>query len=1171
MTIRFTLLCLTIMLGTSSLVGQVKDPLQLAQLHIQKHLKELKLEESDIKDAIVSDIVVSKHNKLTHLYLQQAYEGIAVHNAIMNINIMEDGEILSLGNRFESQLSARINTTTPGISMEEALMAFMRQFQIADDAAIRMVEQISAHEAIFDHIGLALEPIRVKLAYQPTNDRSIRLAWNVDFYQLDGQHWWNARVDAQNGHVLNYFDQVVQCEFDVTHDNCTTHGTHAAPALRANTTTTNSLNMVDGSIYNVFPLPVESPNHGDRALVENPADPTASPYGWHDTNAEEGPEYTITRGNNVHAYHDIFDLNQSVGGEPDGGEALNFDFELDLSLGRPYTQLDPATTNLFYWNNVMHDMWYHYGFDEASGNFQVNNYGNGGAGGDHVRAEALDGSGTNNANMATPPDGQNPRMQMYLWGGQLPNVSSGNAMLNVTSPEGVAGSYDFAQAGFGGDLPANGEVLTGQVVLADDGVGEGADACEALVNGAEISGNIAMIDRGSCEFGFKCLAAEEEGAIAVIVCNNVNDGVIQMGAGAVGNQVTIPAIMVSLQDCNTIKMGLPELTVEITAPEFVVPNPGPTGRDSDFDNGVIIHEYTHGISIRLTGGPSQSGCLTNFEQAGEGWSDWFALVMTATAEQTADQGRGIGTYASGQGPNGGGIRTYPYSRDLNTNLHTYADINSESVPHGVGSVFCVTIWDLYWNLIDEYGFDEDFYFGNGGNNIAMQLVLDGLKLQPCNPNFLEARDAILAADMANYDGANQCIIWETFARRGIGFSAEEGGGEAFDIAPACSLVFTTSKTGVEEADAGSIIDYTLNVTNGRLEGINNGIVEDQLPEGTTLVEGSASCDVTVDGQQLTFNVGSLESGESTTCTYQVQLPEFPASYVSFQDGVEGGPQNWTFQNPTGPASWEVTFGNTNSGTFGFRARNIEESSDQILLLSDPITLEGENPALGFWHYYDTEAAWDGGVVEISTDGSTWVDLGDKIIQNPYDGPVNDNPASPISGRPAFHGKSDGWIQTVIDLTDYAGTAFQVRFRFATDGAVGGDGWYIDDFRFFGNFHAITNVACTEANEEGDILCSEVTTIVFGNPVDNSTTEVGQAEQLRVFPNPNNGTFTVQLSSSVPKAAQLRVMSIDGRLLSNWETDAFLNREIDLSTYGAGVYLVQLITDKGITNRKVVVK
>ena len=72
-------------------------------------------------------------------------------------------------------------------------------------------------------------------------------------------------------------------------------------------------------------------------------------------------------------------------------------------------------SNLYFTNNRIHDILYRYGFDEAAGNFQVNNYGNGGLGNDAVNAEAQDGGGTNNANFATPPDGQEPRMQMYVW------------------------------------------------------------------------------------------------------------------------------------------------------------------------------------------------------------------------------------------------------------------------------------------------------------------------------------------------------------------------------------------------------------------------------------------------------------------------------------------------------------------------------------------------------------------------------------------------------------------------------------------------------------------------------------------------------------------------------------------------------------------------------------
>ena len=97
--------------------------------------------------------------------------------------------------------------------------------------------------------------------------------------------------------------------------------------------------------------------------------------------------------------------------------------------------------NLFYLNNVVHDILYGHGFNEAAGNFQVDNFGRGGKGGDPVQAEAQDGGDTDNANFATPPDGRKPRMQMYLFTG------AGSTLEVVVSPSGP--SYNAAGAAFG--------------------------------------------------------------------------------------------------------------------------------------------------------------------------------------------------------------------------------------------------------------------------------------------------------------------------------------------------------------------------------------------------------------------------------------------------------------------------------------------------------------------------------------------------------------------------------------------------------------------------------------------------------------------------------------------------------------------------------------------------
>jgi hypothetical protein len=209
----------------------------------------------------------------------------------------------------------------------------------------------------------------------------------------------------------------------------------------------------------------------------------------------------------------------------------------------------------------------------------------------------------------------------------------------------------------------------------------------------------------------------------------------------------------------------------------------------EFDNGVMAHEYGHGISNRLTGGPSNSNCLTNQEQAGEGWSDFFALVTTDRLGTTdATSNRGIGTFVNNQDTSALGIRTFKYSRDMKVNPVTYNGIKTQAIPHGIGFVFCSMLYDIYLDMIDAYGFDKDIYNGKGGNNKALQLVMIGLKLQPCSPGFVDARNAIIAADSILNNKANYELLWKAFARRGLGASADQkssnsrsDGIQAFDI------------------------------------------------------------------------------------------------------------------------------------------------------------------------------------------------------------------------------------------------------------------------------------------------------------------------------------------------------------------------------------------------------
>jgi hypothetical protein len=166
--------------------------------------------------------------------------------------------------------------------------------------------------------------------------------------------------------------------------------------------------------YNIFP---NNPGVTPQTIVSGPSSGNLeSPSGWVFSNT--------TTGNNVDAYLDRDNNNApDVNGRPVSSTSTQ-DFVTTANLSDSPTTADNqkvAVQNLFYLNNVIHDKLYKHGFTETAGNFQEDNFGKGGAGSDSVSAEAQDGGGTNNANFATPADGSNPKMQMYLWTNATPN------------------------------------------------------------------------------------------------------------------------------------------------------------------------------------------------------------------------------------------------------------------------------------------------------------------------------------------------------------------------------------------------------------------------------------------------------------------------------------------------------------------------------------------------------------------------------------------------------------------------------------------------------------------------------------------------------------------------------------------------------------------------------
>ncbi|QRV93971.1 extracellular metalloproteinase MEP [Ceratobasidium sp. AG-Ba] len=382
------------------------------------------------------------------------------------------------------------------------------------------------------------------------------------------QEWYEAFVDATSGEIVNV------------------------------------VSFVADASYRVIPFTSQDPRDGFQ-LLTNPHDTTSSPNGWHQYGTTTT---TTTSGNNVIAYKS----SSSTGTTAQSSATNNYDYTFN-SAGTPAANKNPATVNAFYVGNMMHDLFYRYGFTETAYNFQRNNNGKGGAQNDHVLISVQDSSGSNNANFATPADGQSGQMRMFTW--------------TYTSPN----------------------------------------------------------------------------------------------------------------------------------------------RDGALENDIVVHEYTHGITNRLTGGGT-GRCLQTTEAGGmgEGWSDAVAdwTEQTSAAKAAADFTLGSYVYTRN-------IRDYPYSTSKTTNPLTYGSLRTRTEVHDAGEVWA-TIWhEIYAGLVAKLGFstDKNNAAGTAGNIVALHLLVDALQLQPCNPTFISARNAIIQADANRYAGANKCTLWAAFAKRGLGNGA----------------------------------------------------------------------------------------------------------------------------------------------------------------------------------------------------------------------------------------------------------------------------------------------------------------------------------------------------------------------------------------------------------------
>ncbi|ORX33984.1 putative extracellular elastinolytic metallo proteinase precursor [Kockovaella imperatae] len=689
---------------------------------------------------IRKDSYTDARTGVTHIYAKQLIDGLEVSDGDINLNIDRYGNIISWGNSFHpgtkaqtspsgetcammnDQLDAyrseagenawglvksaaqvllpslgrhhhtvdpRIQANIQHVSHHIEALCDQPQKEVLTpvDALIALLPRISASSSssvdfaddlvatpehsfapkpapaepptqIISGSGLAKAGIKshvpARLMYTQVTDGAPRSVWKLEV-ELES-NWYEAYVDVQTGELLRIVDWAK--DYSWTSDGPAPSKEHKQKPLPA------PPKKLEPYTYQVFPWGINDPTSGNLSIVTKPWDTTASPAGWHEFPSASNPwagskipgmnttgnttHFYTTAGNNVIAHEDWEGQNNYLLNYRPINESLTFVYDYGEPDGlAPREYIDFVITQLFYTSNMYHDLTYRLGFDELAGNFQAHNFGKGGNGGDPVIANAQDGSGMNNANFMTPPDGTSGRMRMYVWDTATPY------------------------------------------------------------------------------------------------------------------------------------------------------------RDGDIEAGIIIHELSHGLSTRLTGGPMNSGCL-GFGEAGgmgEGWGDAIATLIRQIEEHKSfSNGTDVYSMGSWAANRELGIRHYKYSTDEAVNPSTYKILDKPAYwgVHAIGEVWAEMLFIMSQRLVEKYGFSStlfppidtsipnDYYVNTAsvdakgkptplvpkhGNTLALQLILDGMKLQPCRPSFFDARDAIIQADLMLTGGENACLIWKAFAERGLGIDA----------------------------------------------------------------------------------------------------------------------------------------------------------------------------------------------------------------------------------------------------------------------------------------------------------------------------------------------------------------------------------------------------------------
>nr|MDQ3373185.1 M36 family metallopeptidase [Acidobacteriota bacterium] len=529
------------------------------------------------------------------------------------------------------------------------------------------------------------------------------------------------------------------------------------------------------------------------------------------------------------------------------------------------------------------------------------------------------------------------------------------------------------------------------------------------------------------------------------------------------------------------------------------------------DADVVIHEHTHGLSARLHG--NSSGLTSTMARGmGEGWSDFYAHSLLSNSSDPVDGVYTTGSYStyllapSFMGNYYYGIRRFPKAIKSSTGpngkphnplsfRHLNADCNAEigtptvigsisAYPrgpfgsttcdqvHAAGEIWSSALWEVRAKYVERLGWEI-------GNRRILQFVTDGMKLAPLNPTFLQERDAIIAAAQASgLSNADVADVWAGFAIRGMGFSAQIHNlsparvTEAFDLPNVSqTLALTVSDSSGNNngfIEPGENLMLTIPLTNNTGNDAEN--VSLQVVGGGAVSYGTILNNTTVSRQinftvpantpcgralTITFNLTSSLGATSFTRTIIVGTP-----VITFTENFDG------VTAPALPTGWTTT--QTGAGTLFVTSSNTTDSAPNSVFTTNPSTVGGGADLISpeiqisalaatvtFRNKYDTEAGWDGGVLEISINGGAFQDIltaGGSFVEGGYNGTLGESTVNPLANRQAWTGNSGSFVTTTARLPATAkGQKIRLRFRLGADNNTAGTGWNIDTIKVAGSY------------------------------------------------------------------------------------------------------------------------